>query len=185
MDTIQLVKNLELKLLTRIDNLKDELMSIRTNRPSSKLVEKIQVDAYGQKMTVAQLSTITVVPPREINIMVWDMEVLKSVAKAIESSPLGVNPSIDGALIRINLPSLTEERKKELIKVVRSIVEESKIRVRSHRDDANKKIKDASHDKTINEDQVFKTKEKIQKIIDDMNNNIDNLLEQKIKEIES
>lgn len=179
-----LVKNLRERLGALTDSLKNELLGTRANRPSPKMVENIPVDAYGQKMTVRQLGSITVVPPREIDITLWDKETVNSVAKAVEASPLGVAANIEGNLIRINLPALTEERKKEIIKMVKAAAEEQRIKMRAARDETNKKIKDAERDKKMNEDEAFKLKAKIQKEIDDANKKIEEMLLSKIKEIE-
>lgn len=147
------------------------------------MVEDIPVDAYGQKMPVKALGSITVLPPREIQISLWDQSAVNAVAKAIEASSLNVAANVDGNVIRINLPSLTDERKKEFEKVVKKMTEEIRIRVRGVRDDANKEVKKMEDDKKISEDAAFKQKEEIQKLIDKHNNEIAKLLENKIKEI--
>lgn len=184
MSNEELIKFLTEKLNAVAESLKNELLGIRTNRPSAKMIENIPVDTYGQKMTVRQLGSITIVPPREINVMVWDKEAVNLVAKAIESSPLGVSANIESNLIRINLPTLTEERKKEIIKMVKATAEEKRIKIRAARDEANKRIKDAEREKTLNEDESFKLKEKIQKEVDTVNKRIEDMTLSKIKEIE-
>ncbi|KKU15168.1 MAG: Ribosome-recycling factor [Parcubacteria group bacterium GW2011_GWB1_45_9] len=167
-----------------VESLRNELIGTRGNRPSPKMIENIPVDAYGQKMTVKQLGSITIVPPREIDITVWDKEAVNFVAKAVEASPLGVTANVEGNLIRLNLPTLTEERKKEIIKMVKSTAEEHRIKIRAARDEANKKIKDDERDKKINEDESFKLKEKVQKSVNDANKKIEEVVLAKIKEIE-
>ena len=179
-----LLKTLRERLTTIVDSLKNELVSTRANKPSPKMVENITVESYGQKMTVKQLGSITIVPPREIDIAMWDKETVNSVAKAIETSPLGVVANVEGNLIRINLPALTEERKKEIIKMVKAVTEEQKIKIRAARDETNKKIKDAERGKKMNEDEAFNLRTKIQKEVDDANKKIAEMLMSKIKELE-
>lgn len=184
MDKENFIKNFHEQLAASVESLKNELMTMRTNRPSPKLVEDIPVEAYGQKMTVKQLGSITIVPPREIDILVWDKNVVGAVAKAIETSPLGVTANTEGSLVRINLPTLTEERKKGMLKMMKASAEECRIKIRTARDDANKKIKGEEKEGRINEDELFKLKEKIQKEVDEANKKIEELLGNKIKEVE-
>ncbi|OGY65857.1 MAG: ribosome recycling factor [Candidatus Harrisonbacteria bacterium RIFCSPLOWO2_01_FULL_44_18] len=179
----EVLKDLENRIRPLFGALKQEFITLRTNRPSPKLVEDIKVDYFDQKLTVKQLGSISVVPPREINIQVWDKNAVAPVAKAIEASSLGVSANIDGNLIRINLPTLTDERRQELTRLVKSVTEQTKIKVRNLRDDANKKIEQTFKDKKISEDQKFKLKKQIQDAIDKINKEIENLLEAKTKEI--
>ncbi len=164
--------------------LKQEFMGMRSNRPSPRMVEDIYVEAYGQKMSVKQLGAISIVPPMQIQISVWDKTIVGAVAKAIESSNLNVNANIEGNLIRINLPPLSDERRKELVKVVKKETEETKIKIRSVRDEIQKKINRDFDSGEITEDEKFKIKDKIQEIMDKSNKELDDLLEKKIKEIE-
>lgn len=181
--TDQLIKDLEQNAKASVDSLKTELAGIRTNRPNAKLVEDIKVDYLGQQLTIKQLGSIFVAPPREIDISVWDKSALSAIAKAIETSGRGLTANTDGNLIRINLPALTDERRQEFVKLAKSLVEQIKIRIRGLRDDANKKTEAAFKAKTLSEDQKFKTKEQIQKVVDKVNVEIENLLAGKIKEI--
>ena len=179
----EILKELENKTKIFIDALKQEFLTMRSNRPSPKMVEDIPVEAYGQKMTVKQLGAISIVPPIQIQVAVWDKSVVNAVAKAIESSNLKVNASIDGVVIKINLPPLSDERRKEMEKVVKKQTEETKIKIRSLRDEANKKITKAFDDSAISEDDKFNLKDKIQKEVDRANGEIEKILENKIKEI--
>jgi len=176
-------KDFEAKSKTAGDALKQELLGIRANRPTTKLVEDIKVDYYNQQMAIKQLASITIVPPREINITAWDKNAVTPIAKAIEASKSGLTANVEGNLIRINLPSLTEERKQELTKYVKSIVENSKIKIRAFRDEINKKIQQAADAKTITEDQKFKFKKQVQDSTDKANKEIETMLMSKIKEI--
>jgi len=177
------VKGLETSARQAIENLRGELSGVRTNRPSPKLVEDVKVDYMEQQFLLKQLGSISIVPPREIDVSVWDKEAVSAVVKAIETSGLGLTANTQGNLIRINLPTLTDERRQELIKFVKNLVEQVKIRVRALRDDANKKVEAAFKSKMLSEDQKFKSREQIQKAVDKANADIEMLLAGKIKEI--
>jgi ribosome recycling factor len=176
------VKSLEQKLKSLVEGLKTEFQTVRSGRPSPRMVEDIKVEIYGQQMPVKALGSISVVPPREIDITLWDKSGVNTVAKAVEDA-LKVTASVDGSLIRINLPSLTDERKKEFEKLIRKMTEEARIRVRGARDDANKEVKKMEEAKQLSEDAAFKRKEEIQKAVDKINKEIEDLLGNKIKEI--
>ena len=173
------LKNLDKNLNSIIDGFKNEISSIRTNRPTPKLVEDIKVDYFNQKMSVKQLGSISVAPPREIIISLWDKNAVLPVVRAIEGSGLGVGVNADGNLIRINLPPLTDERRQEFIKLTKAIAENQRIRIRSTRDDYNKKAK------LLPEDQKFKLLKQIQEAIDKANKEIEIQLLNKISEINS
>lgn len=177
-------KDFRPKLTSVIDHLKEELATIRTNRPSPKLVEHIKVNYMEQDMTIQQLASIAIQPPRQIVITAWDKGAALPIANAIEKSGLGVSAVADGNIVRVSLPSLTDERRKELEKLVRRMTEESRIALRSIRDDANKKIDADLKAKEITEDDKFKLKEYVQKGVDDHNKQIEELLEKKIAEIQ-
>ena len=179
-----ILKNLELGLKQNIEHFKSQLSTIRGNRPSPKLVEDIKVEYYGQKMTVKQVGAISIAPPREIQISIWDKNVVNTVAKAIESSNLNVSSSVDGNVIHINLPPLSEERRQELIKVVKKEAESARIQIRSQRDEAIKESKNEFDEGKITEDDKFQAKEKIQEAVDKANEEIEKILENKIREIE-
>ena len=178
-----ILKEAETKTGEIIKYLKDQLAGVRGSRPSPKLVEDISVDYFGQKLPVKQLASIGVVPPREIQLTVWDKQVVSGVAKAIESSNLNVSANIEGNTIRINLPPLSEERRQELAKIVRKEAEETRIKIRALRDEINKKIVQDFEAKKITEDDKFKLKEKVQETVDKTNSEIEKILENKIKEI--
>ena len=165
-----------------IEGLKKEIIGIRGNRPSPALVENLKVDYFGQSLLVKQLGSISVVPPREIDINVWDKNAIPGVVKAIESTGLSAN--YEDKLIRVNLPPLNEERRRELVRAVKKIGETFKIQLRAHRDEINKEIGRSFDAKEISEDQKFKLKEEIQKSVDSVNKEIENILDKKIKELE-
>lgn len=181
---MDIIKNLELKTSEAMRHFKEQLAAIRGGRPNSKLVEDISAEYFGQKLTIKQLGSISILPPREIQISVWDKNAAAAVLKAIESSKLNVSTNIEGNLIRINLPPLSGERRQELIKIVKKEAEEAKIKIRSIRDETNKEVNRQFEDKKISEDDKFKFKEKVQEIIDKNNGEIEKILENKIKEIE-
>lgn len=167
-----------------IAGLKRVYAGVRTSRPNTALVEDIKVDYYGQNLPVKQLGTVGVRPPREIDIQVWDQNAIPLIAKAIEASTLKLSASVAGNSIRINLPELSQERREELVKYVKKATEEHRIQLRHVRDEANKGVQEAFDAGEVGEDQKFKLKEDVQKEIDRLNDEIEKLLEGKIKEIE-
>lgn len=181
MDTF--LKELEAKLKESLDFLHGELQGVRSNRPSVGLVEDVRVEAYGQQLTVRELGSLSVRPPRDIEVSVWDPSILNPTAKAIESAKAGFSVSVSGTLIRITLPPLTDERRVELSKLVKKMVEASRITVRGHREDVNKKIRAAEDAGELSEDQAFKGRERVQKSVDAANQRIEAMLEAKIAEL--
>lgn len=178
------VKNFEAELNSLVEKLRGELQGIRSNRPSAELVENIAVEYYGQRMSVKQLGSISVKPPREINIAVWDKNAVSPAMKAIESAGAGLSLSSEGNLIRAFLPALTEERRQELMKLSKKIAEKYRIELRNRRDEVIKKAKSSEEKKEISEDDLFKVKDEVQKTIDETNKKIEGLLDSKIKELE-
>lgn len=181
--TMDYIKEFEQKINSLIEFLKQELMAMRSNRPSPRLVEDIPIEAYGQKMTIKQVGAISIVPPAQIQISAWDKSIVTAIAKAIENSNLKVSASIEGNLIRINLPPLSDERRNELAKIVKKEVEEAKIKIRAARDETMKKISKNFEESKVTEDQKFKLKEDLQKAIDKANEKTEEILEGKIREL--
>ncbi len=177
------LKDLDFKTRPLLESLRQELSGIRANRPTPQLVEDILVDYGGQMLKVKQLGSIGVTPPRELQISVWDKSVVQGVAKAIENSSLKLNPSVEGNVVHLRLPPLTEERREELTKIVKAAAEKIRIKLRNLRDETNKKIEESFKAKTINEDQKFKGKKRVQEAVDKTNKDIDALLNSKIAEI--
>ena len=174
----------ETKLKSIATNLRVELQSVRSGRPSPQLVENIQVDYNGQMLPIKQLGSIGLKPPREIDITVWDKAIIETVAKAIEAAKTGLSTSVDGTTIRCFLPPLSEERRKEMMKLVKKTSEGTRIQVRNARDYINKQVKVAESRKEFSEDQMFKAKDTIQKIVDKSNKEVEALVEAKSKELE-
>ena len=178
-----LVKELEKDLKVVAEKLRGELAMIRGNRPSVDLIENIKVNLYEQEMTIKQLGSISIVPPRGVQISVWDKNAVGAVMKAIEGAKIGLSVSNNNTNIIATLSQLGAERREELSKLVRKSSENFRIQVRGNRDDAIKKLRDAEAEKKLSEDEAFKAKEKIQKAVDDANKQIEATVENKLKEL--
>ena len=163
--------------------LKTELGGLRAGRANPQLLDRILVDYYGTPTPIQQLGNISTPEPRMLLISVWDNKAIPAVEKAIQKSDLGINPSNDGKVIRLLFPELNEERRKELVKVVKKKGEESKIAIRAIRRDANEQIKKDEKDSTITEDDRKTLDDKVQKLTDDVIKEIDGILTAKEKEI--
>ncbi len=166
-----------------LKNLENEYKRLRTGRATPSLVEHIKVDYYGTSTPLNQLATITIPEPRTIMIQPWDQNVVADVEKAILKSDLGLTPNSDGKVIRINIPPLTEERRQELVKIVKRMAEEAKVAIRNIRRDANEMIKDLKKEKQISEDDQYRGQEKVQKLTDEYISKVDELMEKKEKEV--
>jgi ribosome recycling factor len=176
-------KDVEDKMEKSIEHLKKELNSIRTGRASASLLDGVTVDYYGQETPLNQAATISVPESRLITVQPWDPTLLEKLEKAILQSNLGLNPSNDGKILRINLPVLTEERRGQLAKMVKKIAEESKIAIRNVRREGNDSLKTMEKDKKVSQDDLHKAMDKIQKITDDYVKKVDAIIEAKEKEI--
>jgi len=171
------------RMVKSIDTLKKDLKRVRTGRASLSLLDGIKVDYYGTPTLLNQMASLSVPESRLINIQPWDVSVIKDIEKAILKSSLGLTPSNDGKLIRINIPPLTEQRRKELVKVVNKTGEDYKVAVRNIRRDSNELLKGLKSDGDISEDDVFKAQEQVQKITDEYIKQIDEICKEKEKEI--
>ena len=160
-----------------------ELASLRTGRANSNMLDLIRVDVYGQKMPINQLSTITTPEPRTISIQVWDLNNVTLIDSAIKKSNLGLNPQIDGQLIRIPIPDLSEERRNEMKKMIETIGEKCKVSIRNIRREANDQLKVMLKSKEISEDDEKKFEKIVQKFTDDNIKKIDDKVVSKEKEI--
>jgi len=166
-----------------IDALKKEFASIRTGRASMALLDGIVIDYYGTPTPVQQLASLSIPESRQIAIQPWEQKLIPEIEKAIMKSDLGLTPMNDGKIIRINIPILTEERRKQLVKLVKKRAEESKIAVRNIRRDSNEGLKKLEKEEHVSEDEVKKEHDEIQKITDSFIKRIDELAEHKEKEI--
>ena len=177
------LNSIEARMKNTLDNLTSSFKGIRTGRASTGLVDNITVDAYGQKMKIKDLATVSVPESRTIKINVWDSNMLVLLEKAILNSNLELNPMIEGQVIRINLPELTSERRAELAKSIRSLAEESKISLRNIRQEAMSNLKKLSQDENIPEDEVKELQDKIQNLIDKFVVNINDLSKAKEEDV--
>ena len=166
-----------------IISFKKEIGTLRTGRANSAMLDNIKADVYGQLMPLNQLATITTPEPRTLSIQVWDATNVNIIDSALKKSDLGINPQIDGQIIRIRIPDLTEERRKEMIKVLKTIGEKAKVSIRNIRRDCNEEIKNLEKEKTLSQDESKSIEKNIQKITDDYIKNIDDLLSSKEQEI--
>jgi len=176
-------KDYSLRMDKSIQSFKKDISTLRTGRANAAMLDTIKVDVYGQQMPINQIATINVPEARLISVQVWDQSNVKLIDSAIQKSDLGVNPQVDGQIIRIAIPNLTEERRKELIKILKGMGEKSKISIRNIRRDANEDIKKLLKEKKISEDQQESFEKDIQKITDSNISNIEKILEEKEKEI--
>ncbi len=179
----EVIKDAKERMQKSLSTLKDELNSMRTGRASASLFDKITVSYYGQEMPLNQTATISVPEARLVVIQPWDKSLLNEIEKAIQKSELSLNPNNDGKVIRINFPPLTEERRKELVKVAKNTAEQSKVAVRNIRRDANDELKKQMKNGDISEDEEKRGIDEIQKLTDNSIKEIDSLLESKEKEI--
>ena len=171
------------KMDKTIDVFAKELTSLRTGRANASMLDLVKVDVYGQAMPLNQLSSITTPDARMINIQVWDLNNVPLVDSAIKKSELGLNPQIDGQLIRLPVPDLNEERRSEIKKVIKSMGEKCKISIRNIRREANDELKKLLKDKEISEDEEKKIEKNVQTFTDDHIKTIDQKVEAKEKEI--
>lgn len=184
MATIQeITKNMENKMHKSIDALRVDLAAMRSGRATPALLDKITVDYYGTPTPINQVASVTVPEPRMIVIQPWEKSLLKAITKAIQTSDLGLNPNSDGAVIRLNLPQMTEERRKEMVKLVGKKAEEYRVIVRNLRRDANDAIKKLEKAKEITEDEAKKATEGIQKTTDKAIKDVDAVAAAKEKEV--
>ena len=176
-------KDYNQKMDKTFDVFTKEIASLRTGRASSSMLDLIKVDVYGQKMPINQIGSITTPEARMINIQVWDQSNVSLIDSAIRKSDLGLNPQIDGQLIRLPVPDLSEERRNEMKKMIKSMGEKSKISIRNIRREANDELKKLLKSKDISEDDEKKFEKKIQLITDDQIKKIDEKVISKETEI--
>ncbi len=163
--------------------LEKSFSKVRTGRASIALLDGIRVEYYGTQTPLNQVATLSVPESRLIVISPWDSSVIGLIEKAIQKSDLGLMPSNDGKVIRLSIPALTEERRKELVKVVKKMSEESKVNIRNIRRDANEQLKDLKKDNTLSEDELFRHQEEVQKVTNKYIEKVDQVLAMKEKEI--
>ena len=176
-------KSYSLKMDKAIEVFSKELSSLRTGRANASMLDLIKVEVYGQQMPINQIGSITTPEPRMINIQIWDVNNVPLVDAAIKKSDLGLNPQIDGQLIRLPVPELNEERRMELKRLIKSIGEKCKVSIRNTRREANEDLKKLLKDKQIGEDDEKAFEKKVQNITDDHIKSVDDKVSSKEKEI--
>ncbi len=183
MSSEETVNSCSLKMKKAFDVFVSDLGSLRTGRANASMLDIIRVDVYGQKMSINQLATISTPEPRLLTVQVWDQNNVAPIDSAIQKSNLGINPQIDGQLMRIPIPSLNEERRNELKKIMGELAEKAKVSIRNIRREANDKLKKDFKDKIIGEDESKNLEKKIQNLTDKQILELEKKLAEKEKEI--
>ncbi|MCG3198765.1 MAG: ribosome recycling factor [Candidatus Omnitrophica bacterium] len=183
MPTEEILKDAETHMKASVHATHHECQKIRTGRANAAILDGIDVECYGAKSPISHVANISIPEPRTIVIQPYDRSLIKAIDTAIQKSDIGLNPSNDGSVIRLNLPPLTEERRKDLVKVVRKIGEEGKVAIRNQRHKSNDKVKKGEKDGSIPEDEGKRVIDEIQKLTDRYSAEIDKLLKEKEEEI--
>jgi ribosome recycling factor len=178
-----LMEELRGRMSKSVDALQEELLGIRTGRASPALVERLQVEYYGTLTPLNQMASVAVPEPRLLVIRPWDPSALNDIERAIQKSDLGLTPMNDGKLIRLNIPRLTEERRRELVKLVARRVEEGRVAIRNLRRDALKDMQEFEKEKMISEDEFFRAKDEVQQLTDEFIAKIDEMGRRKEEEV--
>lgn len=181
----QVLDGLQEKMTKTITSFRGELAKVRTGRATPALLDGVRVDYYGSEMPIAQVASVSCPEPRMIIVQPWEASMLQPIEKAIMIADLGLNPQNDGKIIRVPLPMLTEERRKELVKFSKKLGEECRVALRNERRDANEEVKKMEKDKQISIDEAKKATEQVQKKTDEFVAEVDKLLVAKEKEIMS
>ncbi len=179
----EIFSELRQKMNLSIETLKREFIRIRTGRASTALLDGIKVNCYDTQMPLDQVASLSIPESRLITIKPWDQSIIGEIEKSILKSELGLTPMNDGKLIRISIPPLTEERRKELAKLAKKMAEENKISIRNHRRETNELLKELKNEKEISEDEMYKSQDEVQKITDEFVKKIDGIYAEKEKEI--
>jgi ribosome recycling factor len=179
----EIISECRQKMIKTINVLKKEFMRIRTGRASTSLMDGIKVDCYDTQMPLDQVASISIPESRLITVKPWDQTIIGEIEKGILKSELGLTPMNDGKIIRIPIPPLTEERRKELAKLARKMAEDGKISIRNHRREANELLKELKQEKEISEDEMYKGQDEVQTVTDEFIKNIDDVTGEKEKEI--
>ena len=183
MTSEETIKNCNSKMKKAFDIFVQELGSLRTGRANASMLDIIRVEVYGQKMSINQLGTISTPESRLITVQVWDQNNVSLIDSAIQKANLGINPQIDGQLMRIPIPSLNEERRTELKKIMGSLAEKAKVSIRNIRREGNDKLKNDLKDKKISEDECKNSEKKIQNLTDNQITELEKKLKEKEKEV--
>lgn len=181
----EILKDAEERMKKSVEITRQELARIRTGKATTALLDGIKVDYYGQHLPINKVATVSVTDPHTLTVTPWDKSLIPVIEKAILASDLGLNPANDGNVIRIPIPPLTEERRKEIVKLVKKFGEEGKVAIRNVRRDANEHLRKIEKEQHISEDERKRAEEQVQKLTDKYIKEIDLILEQKEKEIMS
>ena len=177
------IKSTKERMQHSIEATERDFQTVRTGRATPALLDRVKVEYYGSEMPVNQVATVSVPEPRQLLISPWDKSVLPAITKAIHASDLGLTPNSDGSTIRLEIPTLTEERRKELTKMVHHKAEEGKVAIRNIRRDANEHLDKREKAKEISEDDVERGKKEIQKLTDEFITRVDEITAKKVEEI--
>jgi len=178
-----IVKDARHRMDVTIDNFRNEISKVRTGKATTALLDGVKVDYYGNMSPLNQVANVSVLDPHTLSITPWDKTMVAAIEKAILTEDLGLNPANDGTNIRIPIPPLNEERRKELVKLVKKFGEDAKIAIRNVRRDANDHLKKEEKDKNISEDDLKRLEDEVQEVTDGHTKKIDELIEHKEKEI--
>ncbi|SIP99039.1 ribosome recycling factor [Solilutibacter tolerans] len=176
-------KDAQSRMHKSIEALRHNLVKVRTGRATSALVDHIKVQSYGSDMPLSQVASVAVTDARSLTITPWDKQMVSVIEKALINSDLGLTPNTAGMTIRINIPALTEERRRELTKVVHSEAEDAKVAIRNIRRDANQQVKDLQKDKQVTEDDVRRSEDDVQKMTDSAIKDVDEVVKAKEQEL--
>lgn len=179
----QTLKEASLQMDKNLEAISREFATVRTGKAAPALLDTVQVDAYGSKMPLKQTATVTAPEPQLLVVQPWDTNLVNTVAKAIQSADLGLNPSVDGNIIRVSIPPLTEERRREMVKVLHRMTEEGRVAVRHARHKAKSDIEQQKKDGEISEDQMRRELDTLQELTDGHIKKLDEMLERKEKEV--
>ncbi|HYC79721.1 MAG TPA: ribosome recycling factor [Candidatus Binatia bacterium] len=180
---LDIINKKESEFASVVDHLKSELSTLRTGRASASLVEHLEIEYYGAQTPLLSIAQIAVPEPRQITIQPYDKNALKDIEKAIQQSNIGINPVNDGNVIRLNIPAMTEERRKELVKVVAQMTEKTRVAIRNVREEIWKEIQRLEKDGEISEDDKIAGKDELQKVVDKWNAEVKKLSEAKEQEV--
>ncbi|WP_394781261.1 ribosome recycling factor [Undibacterium sp.] len=183
MTVVDVKKNTEQRMQKSIETLKADLSKVRTGRAHTGILDHVQVDYYGSPTHITQVANVTLIDARTIGVQPWEKKMISAIEKAIRDADLGLNPSTQGDMIRVPTPPLTEERRKEMVKLVKTEGEDSKIAIRNIRRDANESLKKLLKDKACSEDDERRAQDDVQKLTDKFVSEVDKLLADKEKEV--
>jgi ribosome recycling factor len=179
----KMIVETEDRMKKQIEALRRELTGIRSGKASPALLDTVRVEAYGQLVPIQQVGSVNAPEARLLVVQPWDRSLIKAITKAIQQSELGLNPTDDGSLVRIPIPSLTEERRRDLVKLVARFAEEGRVHIRQIRHDANKAIKQQEHDSVISQDDSKRLQAEVQKLTDRYVAEVDEILKKKTEEV--